>query len=67
MATISPDGDAEGVVRWVYRTLSGGYYHSRATCSGIYSPYLVTLQDAEDAGLKPCPYCESTDAAPGEN
>ena len=67
MATISPDGDAEGVVRWVYRTLSGGYYHSRATCSGIYSPYLVTLQDAEDAGLRPCPYCESTDAAPGEN
>ena len=67
MPTIAPDGGSEGVVRWVYRTLSGPYYHSRATCSGIYSPYLVTLQDAEDAGLAPCPYCESAGAQTGEN
>ena len=67
MPTLTPDGDATGVVRWVYRTLNGQYYHSRASCSGMYSPYLVTLQDAEDAGLTPCPYCEAADADPGEN
>ena len=67
MPTLSPNSDQTGIVRWVYRTLSGSYYHSRATCSGIYSPYLVTLQDAEDAGLKPCPYCEQAGAETGEN
>ena len=67
MPTLSPNSDQTGIVRWVYRTLSGHYYHSRATCSGIYSPYLVTLQDAEDAGLKPCPYCEQAGAETGEN
>ncbi len=67
MPTLAPGVDQAGVVRWVYRTVSGAYYHSRATCSGIYSPYLVTLQDAEDAGLTPCPICEQDDAASGEN
>ena len=67
MPTPAPGLDQAGVVRWVYRTVSGAYYHSRATCSGIYSPYLVTLQDAEDAGLTPCPICEQEDAASGEN
>ena len=67
MPTLSPGSDQTGIVRWVYRTLNGHYYHSRATCSGIYSPYLVTLQDAEDAGLKPCPYCEQAGAETGEN
>ena len=67
MPTLSPGSDQTGIVRWVYRTLNGSYYHSRATCSGIYSPYLVTLQDAEDAGLTPCPYCEQAGAETGEN
>ena len=41
----------------VYATLSGPYFHSNATCSGMTGASLVTLETAMNYGKTPCPTC----------
>ncbi len=41
----------------VWVTDKGGSYHSRSTCSGMKSPYQITLSDAQARNLSPCKKC----------
>ena len=41
----------------VYATVSGKYYHSRSTCSGMENPSHISLETALNYGKKACPKC----------
>ena len=41
----------------VYATVTGKYYHSKSSCSGMENPSHVTLETALNYGKKACPKC----------
>ncbi len=46
---------AENATVWV--TLSGKKYHHNPTCSNMYNPVSIAVNEAERLGYTPCKWC----------
>ena len=50
----------------VWATDKGTYYHINPDCSGMRSPHTWAIEDAVEAGKKPCPACIGGPRTPAE-